>query len=195
MNFIDLIKSRRTIRQFQQKSIPEDVLIDCVDAARLAPSAANLQPLEYILVTDKRQVGSIFPLLKWAAYIYPEGDPKPNRRPVAYLVVLINEKVGKKWSHHDAGAAIENFILAALSNGIGSCWLASVDRDSLRTLYQIPEDYTIDSVIALGYPAEDPVAEVSGDTIRYWQDADSRLHVPKRPIENILHINSFKELK
>jgi len=167
MKFINLIKSRRSIRQFKQDPIPERELVDCVDAARLAPSAANLQPLEYILVTDRKQVEAIFPLLKWAAYI-------------------------KKWSNHDAGAAIENFMLAALSKGIGSCWLASVDRESIRKIYRIPEQYSIDSVIALGYPAEKPIVETAGDSIRYWKDKNLVLHVPKRSIKTILHINMFK---
>ena len=191
MDLVELIKSRRSIRQFKQKEIPQDVLINCVDAARVAPSAANLQPLEYILVTDKKQCDFIFPLLRWAAYIHPKGDPKPGQHPTAYLIVLLNENHGKKWRFHDLGAAVENFILATLSYGIGSCWLASVDRDSIRSFYKIPEEYSIDSVIALGYQAEEPVLEISDKSVQYWHDSDDRLHVPKRSIENILRINSF----
>jgi len=157
MDFIELIKSRRSVRQFKQKEIPQDILINCIDTARIAPSAANLQPLEYILITDKEQVDYLFPLIRWAAYINPKGDPKPEQHPKAYLIVLLNENHGKKWKFHDLGAAVENFMLAALSYGIGSCWLASVDRDSIRSYYKIPEEYSIDSVIALGYPAEEPL--------------------------------------
>ena len=191
MDVVELIKSRRSIRQFKQKEIPQDILINCVDAARIAPSAANLQPLEYILVTDKEQVDYLFPLLRWAAYINPKGDPKPGQHPTAYLIVLLNENHGEKWKFHDVGAAVENFMLAALSYGLGSCWLASVDRDLIRSFYRIPEEYTIDSVIALGYPAEEPLLETSDETVQYWQDSDDRLHVPKRSIGKILRINSF----
>ncbi|MBU1063514.1 nitroreductase family protein, partial [bacterium] len=106
MDVVELIKSRRSIRQFKQKEIPQDILINCVNAARIAPSAANLQPLEYILVTDKEQLDYMFPLLRWAAYINPKGDPKPGQHPTAYLVVLLNEKYGKKWKYHDVGAAV-----------------------------------------------------------------------------------------
>jgi len=191
MDVVELIKSRRSIRQFKQKEIPQDILINCVDAARIAPSAANLQPLEYILVTDKEQVDYLFPLLRWAAYINPKGDPKPGQHPTAYLIVLLNENHGEKWKFHDVGAAVENFMLAALSYGLGSCWLASVDRDLIRSFYRIPEEYSIDSVIALGYPAEEPLLETSDETVQYWQDSDDRLHVPKRSIGKILRINSF----
>ena len=191
MSLIELIKSRRSIRQFEQASIPLEILVNCVEAARVAPSAANLQPIEYMLVTDKERVDYVFPLLRWAAYINPKGDPKPGQRPTAYLIVLLNEKYTKKWKFHDVGAAVENFMLAALSHGIGSCWLASVDRDSLRLRYKIPEDYTIDSVVALGYPAEDPLLETSDETVKYRLDSDNRLHVPKRSMETILHVSSF----
>ncbi|MBU0712213.1 nitroreductase family protein [bacterium] len=191
MDVVELIKSRRSIRQFKQKEIPQDILINCVDAARIAPSAANLQPLEYILVTDKEQVDYLFPLLRWAAYINPKGDPKPGQHPTAYLIVLLNENHGEKWKFHDVGAAVENFMLAALSYGLGSCWLASVDRNLIRSFYRIPEEYSIDSVIALGYPAEEPLLETSDETVQYWQDSDDRLHVPKRSIGKILRINSF----
>ena len=191
MDLLELIHSRRSIRQFQLKPIAENVLIECVDAARCAPSAANLQPLEYILVTDGDQCERMFPLLRWAAYINPKGDPKPGQHPTAYLILLINESIGEKWKYHDVGAAAENFMLAAVSFGVGSCWLASVDREAIRSIFSIPENYSIDSVIALGYPAEEPVREDTDATVRYWQDSDERLHVPKRPLKRILHINSF----
>ncbi|MBN2601656.1 MAG: nitroreductase family protein [Candidatus Marinimicrobia bacterium] len=195
MDLVELIKSRRSIRQFKQKEIAQDILINCVDAARTAPSAANLQPLEYILVTDNEQVNYLFSLVRWAAYINPKGNPKPGQHPTAYLIILLNKDYGKKWKFHDLGAAVENFMLAALSYGIGTCWLASVDRDPIRSYYKIPKKYLIDSVVALGYPAEEPLLETSDETVRYWQDGEDRLHVPKRSIDSILRINSFKKNK
>lgn len=193
MDLIELIKSRRSIRQFQPKAIEKNILLDCIDAARAAPSAANLQPLRYILVTEREQVEYIFPLLRWAGYIQPHGNPKPGQRPTAYLIVLIDEEIGETWKYHDVGAAVENFMLAAWSYGIGSCWLASVDRETLRSFYQIPAKYTIDTVVALGYPAETPQLEASDETVRYWQDSDGRLHVPKRTVEAIVHFNGFNK--
>jgi nitroreductase len=191
MNFLELIKTRRSIRQFKQAYIPEENLIDCIEAARLAPSAMNLQPLEYLLVTDKSQVAAIFPLLKWAGYIRPQGNPKANHHPVAYLIVLINQQIGKQWSAYDIGAAVENFMLAAWSKGIGSCWLASIARDAIRKIYQIPEHYIVDSIVALGYPAEKPVIEQIEHDIKYWKDDQEQLHVPKRSLDKILHLNKF----
>ncbi len=190
-NIIQLIKSRRSIRQFQQRPIPTEVLIDCVDCARLAPSAMNLQPLEYMLVTAPELVERVFPHLAWAGYIRPYGNPEPGNLPVAYLIVLINKNRIKSRYANDVGAAVENFILAAWSFGIGTCWIGTIERTQLRQLLAIPEDFEVDSVIACGYPAESPVLEEKDDDVRYWKDEGRVFHVPKRPLKSVLHINKW----
>lgn len=191
MSVYRLIQSRRTIRQFAQDSVPQDILEKMVDAARLAPSAANLQPLEYIVVKDRKVAQRIFPCLKWAAYIAPEGDPRPGQEPAAYIVILANKDVRSKAFEWDAGAAIENMILTALEEGVGSCWLLSVDRDRISEILKIPETHAVDSVLALGYPAEQPQAEELVDSVRYWKDESGRLHVPKRRLDSIIHFDRF----
>ncbi len=188
--FLNIIKTRRTIRQFHQEEIPLSVWLDCIECARLAPSARNLQPLEYYLVTKPELREEIFPLLKWAGYIAPQGNPLEGKYPTAYLVVLINKELMLSRYANDAGAAIENFILAAWAQGIGTCWIASVEREKLRTSLKIPEQYEIDSVIACGYPAETPVFETSTD-VRYWKDEQNVLHVPKKSMKDILHIDDW----
>lgn len=187
----DIIVSRRTIRQFRPDSVPREKLEALVDAARLAPSAANMQPLEFIIVDDRRVRADVFPCLKWAAYIAPEGDPKPGQEPAAYIVTLVNTKVREKMFEYDVGAAEENMIISALAEGIGSCWLLSIDRDRLKAVLGVPEGYRIDCVLALGYPAEEPVAEELKDSQKYWKDGEGRLHVPKRTLAGVLHRNRF----
>ena len=134
---------------------------------------------------------SIFSCLKWAAYIAPAGDPQPGQEPAAYIVTLANTKVREKMFEYDIGAAMENMTLVALAEGVGSCWMLSIDRDKLRAVLGVPEQYRIDSVLALGYPAEEPAAEVMGESCRYWKDAAGRLHVPKRTLAAVLHRNRF----
>jgi nitroreductase len=190
-NIYELITSRRTVRQFSSRSVPDELLKNMVNAARLAPSAANMQPLEFIIVTDEDIRGKIFPCLKWAAYIAPEGNPKPGREPRAYIVTLVNAEIKKKGYEWDAGAAIENMILTAWAHNIAACWMLSVERDEVRKILGIPASHLIDSVLALGYPEEQPVAEDDADSIKYYQDADGRLHVPKRPLKKVMHINGF----
>ena len=190
-SIFETIAGRRTIRRFKPDAVAGELLERLVDAGRLAPSAANLQPLEFIVVDGAGPRGEVFPCLKWAAYIAPAGDPRPGEEPAAYIVTLANTKIREKMFEYDVGAAMENMILAALAEGVGSCWLLSIDRDKLRTILGVPEHYRIDSVLALGYPAEDPAAEVMGDSIRYCKDEAGRLNVPKRPVSSVVHFNRF----
>jgi len=187
----DVIAGRRTIRRFKPEPVARELLERLVNVGRLAPSAANLQPLEFILVDEAEPRAKIFPCLKWAAYIAPEGDPKLGEEPAAYIVTLANTKVREKLFEYDVGAAMENMILAALSEGVGSCWMLSIDRDRVRAALGVPDHYRVDSVLALGYPAEEPEVEVMGESCRYWKDADGRLHVPKRALASVLHFNRF----
>src|SRR5512141_570271 len=185
----DLAVERRTIRRFKPKPVPRELLERLVNAGRLAPSAANVQPLEFVVVDRDGPRAEVFPCLKWAAYITPAGDPGPGEEPKAYVVTLVNTKIREKMFEYDVGAAMENMTLAALEEGVGSCWMLSIDRDKLRAILGIPDHYRIDSVLALGYPAEEPAVEVMGESCRYWKDEAGRLHVPKRPLASVAHFN------
>ena len=190
-NVYDLAVARRTIRRFKPAPVPRDLLERLVNAARLAPSAANVQPLEFVIVDEAGIKAEVFPALKWAAYIAPAGDPGRGEEPAAYVVTVVNSKLREKMFEYDVGAAMQNMILTALAEGVGACWLLSIDRDRLRAALGVPEGYRIDSVLALGYPAEEPAAEVMGDSCKYWKDAGGRLHVPKRALATVLHVNTF----
>ena len=187
----DLICRRRTIRRFKQDPIPQKLFQKLINAARLAPTGANRQPCEYILVVDSDIVEKVFGCLKWAAYIAPEGDPPEGERPTAYLVILIDTSRKKQGGEVDAAAAIMNIIITAEAEGLGSCWLGSIDRDSLSNMLIIPDHFVINSVIALGYPNENPVVVESDDDICYWKDEKGILHVPKRSVENVTHRNGY----
>ena len=86
---------------------------------------------------------------------------------------------------------MENIILVALGEGIGSCPFASVERDSLKGILNIPGDYEIPLVIALGYADESPVEELFTGSVKYWKGEGGVLHVPKKKLESILHWNAF----
>jgi len=187
----DLIVKRRTIRSFEQKPIAPDLLKKITNAGRLAPSGANLQPLEFLVITEQSLLGKVFATLKWAAYIAPAGDPPSDKRPTAYIIVLINTEIKKEKGEVDAAAAIENMILTALEEDVGTCWLGSINRQEIRGLFSIPDNYRIDSVVAFGYPSEFPVVEVADNSIKYWKDENGLLHVPKRRLEDIVHFNKF----
>ncbi len=191
MSLYELMLSRRSIRQFKPDLISRDILEELVNSARLAPSGANLQPLEFVVVDDEELRRKLFPCLRWAAYIAPEGNPKPGCEPTAYVVILVNADVRKSGFERDVGAAVENMILTAWEERIGSCWIASADTNRIQKILKIPENYKVDSVLALGYPDEEPIAEEMKDSIKYWKDSKGRLHVPKRRLDDVLHFNGF----
>lgn len=191
VNVYEAICKRRTVRRFKQEPIPQEILDRLINAARLAPSAANLQPSEYIVVDEPSLVDQVFSTLRWAAYITPKGNPPEGERPIAYIVVLTNKKKTRMSGVSDAAAAIENILLAAMEEGIGSCWLGSIERETLQKILGIPDHCLIDSVIALGYPQESPVVEEMKDSVKYWKDDRGTLHVPKRKLSDILHRNRY----
>lgn len=182
--------SRRTIRRFKQTPIDSETLKDLINVARVAPSAANLQPCEYIVVDETPLLEEVFKTLRWAGYITPRGNPPPGERPVAYIIVLSNENKGNLGTH-DAAAAIENMIILAWAKGIGSCWIGSIEREKLGEILGVPSYCKIDSVLALGYPLESPVMEDMAGSIKYWKDEKGTLHVPKRKLEDILHWQNY----
>ncbi|RLF54271.1 MAG: nitroreductase [Thermoplasmata archaeon] len=189
MDLERVIKTRRSIRRFKQIPLSMDFLVNLVDAGRLAPSGANLQPIEYVIVNDKRICEKIFSALRWAGYIKPEWRPAEGERPVAYIVILVQE--GRSpFSDVDVGLSAENIMLLAWSHGVGSCMLGNIDREMIREILGVPDGYRIHSVIALGFPAEKSVVEES-DAVEYWRDEDGVMHVPKRRIKDIVHINRF----
>jgi len=190
MSLYDLILKRRTIRRFKEKKIPYQILERCVNAARLAPSAANLQPCKYLIIDREDLLDQVFSTLHWAGYI-PDGTPTPGEAPRAYIIVLINKEINAPRYRHDVGFAVENMILTALEEDIGSCSFAAIDRDKLRKNLNIPQKYIIDLVVALGYPNEAPVEEKFKESVKYWKDEHGVLHVPKRELKSILHRNTI----
>jgi len=191
MGIYETVISRRSIRRFKEMPVPRQVLERCVNAARLAPSAGNRQPLEYIIVDDEQLLPQVFSTLQWATSIRPKGDPPPGKRPTAYIAVLKNSNIGVPASVHDVGMALENIILVALAEGVGSCTFTSVDRDKLKVILNIPADYEIPLVLALGYPDESPVEEPFEGSVKYWRDENDVHHVPKKKLETVLHWNTF----
>ncbi len=189
MDILKAIKNRRTIRQFQTKEIPEKVLKDLIDAARMAPSAMNRQPLEYIVVNSSKLKEQVFQTLSWGGELPQEKSAK-NRKPAAFVIVLANNDINSS-ADIDIGLAVENLVLAAFSYNLGSCPLGAIDTEKIRAFFKIPENFEIKLVVALGYPAEKSVAESSDDTTEYWRDSKNVLHVPKRKLKKIIHINKF----
>ncbi len=191
MSVYETVITRRTIRRFEEdRPIEREILEKLVNAGRLAPSAANLQPWEFVIVDDKKVCEKIFPQLRWAGYIAPRGTPPAGERPSAYIVLVANPSINKRWQH-DFGACAQNIMLCAWEMGIGSCWLGAINRKKIKEILSIPEDREVDTVIALGYPLETSVVEDGKEDVKYWKDDKGVMHVPKRPLEKLIHFNKW----
>ncbi len=186
MDINQLLKSRRTIRKFKQTPLSKEQLIRYIDAARVAPSGANLQPIKYVAIQSKEMVNKILPLVKWAGYLAPNYNPKGNEHPTAFIAVCADTTIRKNEFDIDIGAAIENLIISALSDGVGACWMKAIDYKKITEILKLPENLTLSCVIALGYPAEEPQeAEFEGD-VKYYLNENGTLCVPKRSIDEVV---------
>ena len=184
----DLIRKCRSVRRFDgDRKIQREKLVELVDLARLTPSAANLQPLKFIVSADLERNNIIFNHLRWAGYLKDWPGPSLEERPTGYIILLGDNEISEnvKWDHSIAATAI---VLGASEMGLGACIFASVDKDALREDLNIPERFDILLAIALGYPKEEVVLEDVGKDgdIRYYRDSDGVHHVPKRALDDII---------
>lgn len=186
MNLDQAVKKRRSIRSFQQKKVGLKILKEILNAGRLAPSGANIQPLNYLLVVKRFWRDKVFSSLRWAAYIFPQGNPEKDKKPQAYIIILVDKEREKIPAARDVGAAAENMMLTAVSRGLGSCWIGSFDQEKLSKDLKILPRYRIDSVIALGYPAEKSKVAAWQGNVKYYKDACGTMNVPKRNLKDLL---------
>jgi nitroreductase len=143
MDFLDIIRTRRSIREYQDKQIPKDALEKIADAARFAATARNVQPWEFIVITDPQVLKKIADLAENGRFI---ADAK------ACIAVF---SIDTKYYLEDGCAATENIMLAARSLGIGSCWVAGDKKpycSDVAKLLNAPDGYKLISLIPLGYP-------------------------------------------
>lgn len=185
----DIVIKNRSYRRFEHEiSVELETLRELVDMARFVASAANKQPLKYIISCEPNRNALIFPQLSWAAYLKDWGGPSEKERPSAYIVVLGDTEIKTSFLTLDAGIAAQTILLGATEKGLGGCIIASINKPGLRQALDIPPRYEILVVLALGKPAEKVVIEkvdTTGD-IKYWRDKESIHHVPKRSLDEII---------
>ncbi|HCU68697.1 MAG TPA: nitroreductase [Desulfomicrobium sp.] len=184
----DIVTASRSYRRFDNGvAIPMRTLEELVELARLCPSAANRQPLRFILCTAPADNEAVFGCLKWAAYLKDWDGPAPSERPTAYIIVV---NTAKDWdmARIDLGIMAQTMLLGAVENGLGGCMLGAIDRDRLRAHLGLAPELEISLVLALGKPVEDvQVVDVPADgSIRYWRDETGRHYVPKRPVVELI---------
>ncbi len=184
----DLVLKNRSYRRFHEDYIIDSqTLLDFVQLTRFSPSAANRQPLKYILSNTEDKNIKIFETLAWAGYLKDWGGPETGERPSAYIVVLGDTEIDIKYLDVNAGIAMQSILLGAVEKELGGCIFGSVKRTLLSEKLSIPDRYKILYVIALGKPKENVIIDdIAGDDIKYWRDDDSNHHVPKRRVEELI---------
>jgi len=186
--FKDLVLKNRSYRRFyQDHAIDLETLRELVNLARQTPSGSNMQPLKYILSCEPAKNASIFSTLKWAGYLREWPGPEEGERPSAYIIIL-NDTGLSKAAGCDHGIAAQTILLGAAEKGLGGCMIGSISRSELTQILNIPAQYEILLVLALGKPKEqvqiDPVGP--DGSIKYWRDEQRVHHVPKRALEDII---------
>jgi nitroreductase len=188
MTLEQLLTRNRSFRRFDEdRPLDEETLIRLVELARRCPSAANRQPLKYLIAWQPAQSAKIFPHLRWAAALTDWSGPAEGQRPAGYTVILGDTRIARNF-HCDHGIVAQSMLLGAVEQGLGGCIIGSIDREGLRQSLDIPAHFEILLVLALGKPAETVVLELdqSPDPQPYWRDADDVHHVPKRAIKELL---------
>jgi nitroreductase len=184
----DLILGNRSCRRFDEGfAIEHRTLEELVDLARLSASAANLQPLKYLLSCDPEKNARIFRHLAWAGYLKNWGGPAPGEQPSAYIVILGDTAISHTFGC-DHGIAAQSILLGAREKGLAGCMIGLIKREELRQALSIPIQYEILLVIALGKPREQAVIDEVGPNgdIKYWRDSAGVHHVPKRSLQELI---------
>lgn len=157
---IDIIKERKSVRKYLDKPVSRGLVTKCIEAARLAPSADNVQPWRFIVIDDPQYKHRFcFEVMK--------GLFKRSRfiekAPVIVVLVaktsLLVHRIGKRVVKTDVqlidmGIAGEHLVLQAQELGIGTCWINMFDPKRAKQFMKLPSGYRVISIIAMGYPAE-----------------------------------------
>jgi len=180
---IETIYKRRSIRNYLDKKVDKETIMTLLKAASAAPTAANCQPWEFIVIDEVEKLSELRDKLVFARYNAP-----------AAIVVCGNMELafkgpGQEMWVQDCSAAIENILIAATSIGLGSVWIGVYPIESnvraVKKIFNIPEQVTPLGIVYIGYPAEEKEARTRLNEKRvYWQEYEpSRKHKTKdKPI-------------
>ena len=157
MTLLDLVKHRKSIREFLDRPVERDKIMMCLQAARIAPSASNSQPWKFIVVDDRQLKDKLCKAAFTSIYSF---NSFCKTAPV--IVVIVSEKSkflariggmfrGTQYYLIDIGIAGEHLVLQAEDLGLGTCWIGWFDEGAVKSMLNVPEQKKIDVLIALGY--------------------------------------------
>lgn len=150
MEFSDLIQQRYSTRAYKSLPVPEDALQRVLEAARMAPTAANRQPFQLVVVHTAGREAEL-------ARIY--GNAWFTQAPIVICACSVpgqawKRRDGKNYADVDVAIAMDHLILAAANEGLGTCWIGAFDPAAAREVLGLPEDVEPVVFTPLGYPAD-----------------------------------------
>jgi nitroreductase len=150
MDCIQALKTRRCVRAYTGEPVPQEVLRDLIDCGRLAATAVNIQPWEFVVVTDRSTLRAIAAAADYGKFI---------AQAAACIAVLCRDT---KYYLEDGCNASQNILVAAHAHGLGGCWIAGDKKPYAQTICRMigaPEGFRLISLLAIGHPAEQPEKE------------------------------------
>ncbi len=154
MDVYQAIKQRRSVRRYRPDPVPEEKLKRVLDAMRLAPSGKNAQPWRFIVVRDARVREKLVEACNGQQFV--------GEAPVVIVGCGWEQKayprMGGYWNSLpvDVAIALDHLSLAAVSQGLGTCWIGSFKEDAVKEILGIPEEVKVIALMPLGYPVGEP---------------------------------------
>ena len=145
---IDIMKKRFSVRRFKDKEVEQEKIDKLIEAARIAPSAKNVQPWHFVIIKDKEKREKLTNICKGQKFV--------SQAPIS-IAVCANHRdytmtSGENASSVDATIAAEHIALEAVELGLGTCWLGAFYADQLAELIELPDDYKVVTLLPIGYP-------------------------------------------
>lgn len=162
MDIFEVIKQRKSVREYSEKTLEKELLEKIIDAGRVATTARNEQPWEFIVTSDKETLNKICGMC-------PNG---PFIKDASHLIAVFSKDT--KYYLEDCSSATQNMLLAIEALGLGGCWVAGDKKDyieDIRKIFNVPEVYKLVSMISVGYPKkkQDPKAKRNLKEVLHWQ--------------------------
>jgi nitroreductase len=152
MDIHEIIRTRRSVRAYQDRPIPDEVLTRVLDAARMAPSARNIQPWKFVVVKD--------PGIRADLAVAANGQTFVGQAPVVIVAVGLEPDrmmgCGVPPYAVDVAIAVDHMTLAATAEGLGSCWIGAYSQEDVRSILSIPDSHKVVVLLPVGYPADTP---------------------------------------
>ncbi len=149
MNLLQAIQQRRSVRAYQPQPVEHEKLLRVLEAARLAPSARNMQDWKFIVVQDETTRERLLPAVNNQAFV-----------PSAPVIIVgcatqpdYVMRCGQPSGPIDVAIALEHMALQAVEEGLGTCWIGSFYPDQVKAILDIPDDVVVVELLTLGYPA------------------------------------------